>query len=181
MALTRMTTENGEIYFVDSKTRERVVTELDTLHPGKSPENNDQTNDDANDFSCSECGADVQKDDIKCPKCGADLTITETEISENSDLFNDQEEYYRNEFLQFYESKEEYQGKWNWAAFFFTWIWAFMKGAWGIGLLILIFAYPLSVFTFGLAGLIVAIVMGFKGNKIYYNVYKRAHPEIFTK
>lgn len=80
--------------------------------------------------------------------------------------------YYQQEFQRIYESNGQYRGKWNWAAFFFTWLWAFTKGAWVAALIILFIGLPL-VFISNVFGIIICIIMGIWGNKIYYNAFKK--------
>ena len=60
---------------------------------------------------------------------------------------------------------------WSWPAFFFTWIWAFVKRLWLVGLIILLVGMALStVAELWLVGeLIISIVMGVNGNKLRVN------------
>lgn len=61
-----------------------------------------------------------------------------------------------------------YQGKWNWAAFFFCALWAITKGLWGPVLLCLV-VLVLTIPTMGgLPALIFWIYFGARGNSIYY-------------
>jgi len=132
MALKRVTTKEGEVYFVDDKTGERVKTGMEVRKVSKN-EDYDQT---------------------KVPD------------------FSDLPEYYQNEFFLF-TNTEGYEGKWNWAAFFFSWIWALSKGIMGIPLLLMIIGLILGSFTYGITGILVFVVMGLKGNKIYFDHYMK--------
>ena len=76
--------------------------------------------------------------------------------------------YYVSEFTQIMQSREQYQGKWNWAAFFFGWLWAFTKGMATLGFVGLIAALILCAMSYGLLGIVVAVYFGWRGNYIYY-------------
>lgn len=81
--------------------------------------------------------------------------------------------YYRSEFERILNSKETYKGKWNWWAFFFSWVWCFTKGLWQYGLLVLVISFAMKYFlpyevTSGFA-LVVAIIFGSRGTWFYYN------------
>jgi hypothetical protein len=72
--------------------------------------------------------------------------------------------YYQNEFRMIEGSGERYQGKWNWAAFFFGGIWALTKGLWVPALI----CFVGSIFTGGLVGVIYWFIFGARGNYMYY-------------
>ena len=57
---------------------------------------------------------------------------------------------------------------WSWPAFFFTWIWAFLKRLWLVGVIVLLAGLALSSLPeIWLVGeLIISIVMGVKGNEL---------------
>lgn len=57
---------------------------------------------------------------------------------------------------------------WSWPAFFFTWIWAFVKKLWLIGVIVFLFGIlASSIPEAWLVGeLIISIVMGVKGNEL---------------
>ncbi len=57
---------------------------------------------------------------------------------------------------------------WSWPAFFFTWIWAFVKRLWLIGVIVLLFGIlASSIPEAWLVGeLLISIVMGAKGNEL---------------
>ena len=60
---------------------------------------------------------------------------------------------------------------WSWPAFFFTWIWAFLKRLWLVGVIVLLAGLALSSLPeIWLVGeLIISIVMGVKGNELRVN------------
>ena len=60
---------------------------------------------------------------------------------------------------------------WSWPAFFFTWIWAFVKRHWLVGVIVFLFGIlASSIPEAWLAGeLIISIVMGVNGNKLRVN------------
>jgi len=100
------------------------------------------------------------------------------------------DKYYQDEFTKIHESNGVYKGKWNWWAFFFTWIWCFLKGCWLIGLLsmltisILIYKIPLAYgiyLGFGAStGIIWMLLLGWRGTMIYYyvKIHKRQFPPL---
>ena len=65
MALKRIVTQDGEVYFVDSRTGNRVHTGLDKHKPDSQVVIKKKT--------CSNCGSEVSNTDLKCPKCNFDL------------------------------------------------------------------------------------------------------------
>ena len=63
---------------------------------------------------------------------------------------------------------EAVKNGWSWPAFFFTWIWAFAKKLWLIGVIVFLFGIlASSIPEAWLVGeLIISIVMGVKGNEL---------------
>ncbi len=97
--------------------------------------------------------------------------------------------YYQKEFSRIYESNETYKGKWNWWAFFFTSIWAFIKGCWLIGILSLFTISftlyrqeiaPGVYFIIGGPTLIWSLIYGWRGTWFYYNakIKKKQFPSL---
>ncbi|HEY8688546.1 MAG TPA: GYF domain-containing protein [Chitinophagaceae bacterium] len=82
--------------------------------------------------------------------------------------------YYRAEFEKIISSNESYKGKWNWWAFFFSWVWCFTKGLWQYALLVLIPTFVLPYFLPFIVGnliaLAAAIFFGTRGTWLYYNL-----------
>jgi hypothetical protein len=144
---------------------------------------------------CPECGTQVSEMAIACPKCAFPISkinfrYTNTGIGseQNAESINTDigtiEYYYEQEFKEIQNLKETYKGRWNWNAFFFTWIWLFLKGCWAIGLVVLFAScflsfyitvmiderdYELALGAFG-GALAVNIILGMRGTWFYYNV-----------
>jgi hypothetical protein len=145
---------------------------------------------------CPECGNQTSDQAPACNKCGYPIaklnfnqasntganTSQASPASPASNNFSGLDYYYQQEFEEIQKSKEEYRGKFNWWAFFFSWIWCFTKGAWGWALVLILanlitsFYLPhiirgeiglLFSFLFGLG---TAITFGHNATKIYYNV-----------
>ncbi len=57
---------------------------------------------------------------------------------------------------------------WSWPAFFFTWLWAFVKKLWLIGVTVFLFGILASSIpeAWLLGELIISLVMGAKGNEL---------------
>lgn len=57
---------------------------------------------------------------------------------------------------------------WSWPAFFFTWIWAFAKKLWLIGVIVFLFGILASSIpeAWLIGELLISIVMGVKGNEL---------------
>jgi hypothetical protein len=65
MALKRIVTQDGEVYFVDSKSGNRVKTSMDKHVSNPQVVKKKKT--------CSNCGSEVSSTDLKCPQCNNDL------------------------------------------------------------------------------------------------------------
>jgi hypothetical protein len=80
--------------------------------------------------------------------------------------------YYQEEFRKIHDSKETYQGKWNWYAFWFGVLWALTKSLWTSAVISLVAAVLLGLATCGagalLVGIIYQFIYGYRGNYIYY-------------
>jgi hypothetical protein len=84
--------------------------------------------------------------------------------------------YYRADFQRIFESGESYQGKWNWAAFFFGGIWALTKGLWAPVVLCLVVCVPLG----GIPAILFWAYFAARGNYLYYKkVVKKQTAAIF--
>jgi hypothetical protein len=115
---------------------------------------------------CQECGVSTQPNQELCIKCGCRLKTESIEI--NTD-FSTLPLYYKEEFTKILDSNEDYKGKWNWCAFFFSWIWALTKGLWVFALISL--AVGLITYDMiGIGSIICAIILGVRGNYMYYNL-----------
>ena len=86
--------------------------------------------------------------------------------------------YYQEEFRKIHESNETYKGKWNWWAFFFSGLWAFVKGLWVLFILFVLTGSLIQFqflrlgdhvyLTFGFSNLVWALIMGWRGTWFYY-------------
>jgi hypothetical protein len=114
---------------------------------------------------CQECGSETKSNQEICIKCGVRLkTSLGAEISLASVNLESLGSYYQEEFKKIYESNEMYKGKWNWAAFFFTWIWALTKGLWLPAVIILALCFT------GIGAILYWFVFGIRGNYMYYSL-----------
>lgn len=86
-------------------------------------------------------------------------------------LFSGLPLYYQEEFGKIAASNETYKGKWNWAAFFFTGIWALTKGVWMAPLVWMLIFFGVVLVSCGI-GYVFApaiwIIFGLRGNYMYY-------------
>ncbi|NTU50189.1 MAG: hypothetical protein HGA87_04780 [Desulfobulbaceae bacterium] len=119
---------------------------------------------------CQECGVETRPNQEICVKCGVRLKNMQA-VAENGGPINTNFSglpmYYQQEFKKILDSTETYTGKWNWAAFLFSGLWALSKGLW----VSFIVALAASIFTYGIAGLVYCIVIGFRGNYLYYQKF----------
>ncbi len=84
--------------------------------------------------------------------------------------------YYRREFQKIFETQETYQGRWNWAAFFFGGIWALTKGLWAPVLLCVVISVPLG----GIPAILFWAYFAARGNFLYYKkVVKQQSAALF--
>jgi hypothetical protein len=133
---------------------------------------------------CPACGASIDFNATECKYCGEAIafqapqyqvsqtqpvnTYSENTYSENKHL----KLYYQEQFHKISESNETYKGKWNWCAFFFSWIWAFTKGLWGLALVSLGISVLFSSLDVSWVSLGISIFWGLCGNYWYYNLEK---------
>jgi hypothetical protein len=79
--------------------------------------------------------------------------------------------YYQEEFGRIRASNEIYKGKWNWAAFFFTLIWALTKGVWLAPLVWFVVFWVVIIVSCGVGYLFIPLIwvlFGLRGNYMYY-------------
>lgn len=136
---------------------------------------------------CPECGTQTSDQATACPKCGfpiAKLNFNQSLQNQTiiSNGFAGLDPYYQEEFEEIQKSNEEYRGKFNWYAFWFSWIWLLTKGAigWAVIVFLANWGVPLVLTNMvrGEIGLIlgllaaigIAITLGHNATKIYYNV-----------
>ena len=134
---------------------------------------------------CSKCRNKIENGSKYCIKCGNEIGYDKEFISEN--LFSDavttkelglyvgikKEEYYISKWLKFKQLGHSQYKSWNWAAFFLYFYWlAYRKmyiHAIGIsGTFLIITEIIPDKFTRPL-GIVLSIVLGLLGNKLYYN------------
>ncbi len=129
-------------------------------------------------MKCQYCDNQVPNNAAKCPSCGAAVQqVTNTPVgqssAEQSVLSSDEafkakiayvSPYYQAEFTKMYDSKGAYKGKFNLAAFFFSWIWCFTKGLAVQGIIM----FVLACISYGL---ISGILAGIRGNKMFYEKF----------
>ena len=137
-------------------------------------------------MKCEYCDNEVPAGSAKCPACGAAAklppptpvaqfvsdTSTASQGATSADAFKAKiayvPPYYQEEFTKISNSNGAYNGKWNWAAFFFSWIWGFTKGLVIQSIVALVVAAVLASFTMGFGGIAVSIWFATRGNKMYY-------------
>jgi hypothetical protein len=136
---------------------------------------------------CPLCGGSVDIDAKECGYCGASL-VTEENKQENAkeqepnpnpkSPFSYLPVYYQEEFATIEESNGGYKGKWNWAAFFFSWIWGFTKGLWALSLISLFLSLLFNRMHADALNLALGLIWGVRGNYFYYQLvrYKRQIP-----
>lgn len=135
---------------------------------------------------CPECGNQTSDQAAACPKCAYPISKINTNQTQHNEPKTNQanagidlsglDYYYEIEFEEIYKNNESYKGRFNWWAFFFSWIWCFTKGAWAWALIIIgaiilgnvMFSRePILLILFGFG---ISLALGFNGTKIYYNV-----------
>lgn len=121
---------------------------------------------------CQNCGSHTNENQEVCIKCGVRLVNKNTNYQSSGNSYLPP--YYQEEFAKIRQSNEEYKGKWNWCAFFFSWIWAFTKGMWGLALINLAINLVLGAATEGFGfifGIVISVLWGLRGNYFYYNLH----------
>ncbi len=110
---------------------------------------------------------------VSKPEITSGATLDDTEDESLYDVeFAMLPAYYRDEFTKIRRSRGAYKGKWNWAAFLFTWIWGLTKGVWTptvIVFLAILFPLPPVIRMFFL--IVYYFILGKRGNWMYYNAY----------
>jgi hypothetical protein len=116
-------------------------------------------------MNCNACGAPLEDTGPVCRSCGAATSSVLQPKPNTGEIPSDLPEYYRSEFQKIRDSNEQYKGKWNWAAFFLCPFWAFSKG-----LREVVVVYVVAIlFTFGISVLGYAVILGLRGNYLYYS------------
>lgn len=128
---------------------------------------------------CGRCGAEIPINESFCSKCGARgphaqsqttaaRSASSPSVSPAGNEYSPDSvsPYYQREFAKMH-ANSSYEGKWNWAAFFWGGLWALTKGLWGPVLLcvaVLIFTAPIG----GLPALLMWFYFGARGNSMFY-------------
>lgn len=123
---------------------------------------------------CQNCGSMTNENQELCIKCGVLLTKNNN-INNGRKInydFSTLERYYQEEFTKM-RNDSNYKGKFNWAAFFFGGLWVLFKGMLLPALILLVLGCGVSFFTLGIGTLILWIIIGFRGNYLYYNYYTK--------
>ncbi len=138
---------------------------------------------------CQECGSETTEHQEMCVKCGCKLKVLSKKPANFLDNFSIDESYsgtvdprfsglshyYQAEFQRIMDSNESYKGKFNIWAFLFAGIWALTKGCWLVALVVFI----ISLFTYGIGGVVYWFILGFRGTYIYYQHYVNKKQCIF--
>ena len=130
---------------------------------------------------CPSCGASIDLNATECKYCGEAIVAKPQQYqvlrgeagnnyAQNNYATNKYMKLYYQEEFQKISANETYKGKWNWAAFLFSWIWAFTKGLWGLALVSLGVNILLVSMDVSWIGLVISIFWGIKGNYCYYNL-----------
>lgn len=139
---------------------------------------------------CSGCGTQIPVDQKFCNKCGRPSSLPNPTSSEAHRQPPSQptnptpvvpqvpppaQQFpawsylplnYQEEFDKM-QSVPGYEGKWNWAAFFWGCFWAMSKGLWG-PVLVCVGVFILTVPIGGLPALLTWFYFGIRGNSMYY-------------
>lgn len=134
-----------------------------------------------NEKKCPSCGAAIDLNATECKYCGEAITVdrpqyqpvnTQQTNTNTTSNFAYLKPYYQEQFQGIESSGGTYRGKWNWCAFFFSWIWGFTKGLWGLSLVTLGISLFLSGTGLRWLSLAISIFWGIMGNYFYYNLQK---------
>ena len=152
--------------------------------------------------NCPDCGTEIQVNQKYCFKCGKPSPLPNPPPSSQphnqppsqpsnalpvvprvqppatmSPVWSYLPTYYQEEFYKM-QSVPGYEGKWNWAAFFWGCFWAMSKGLWGPVLLtigVLVLTAPVG----GLPALLFWFYFGIRGNSMYYKKIVLGQPWAF--
>ena len=142
---------------------------------------------------CKNCGNQCDSKDKYCPKCNKPLDIDDSKIvildkkddgygeyfrddktSQNIyDEFDELKPYYQIQFTKIKDSNEVYKGKFNVFPFLFSWIWMLTKKMYVGAVVYIIVVGLLNNYVSGIFSLIFGILMGLRGNYMYYKYYTK--------
>lgn len=127
---------------------------------------------------CQNCGSETTEGQEVCIKCGVGLKSTQSSESIRAEVNSSvMDEYYQDEFQKIKSSNGAYKGKWNWAAFFFSWIWGFTKGLWLLSIISVILIFLLAETI--IIPILIWIFFAVRGNYAYYRLVE--YDEQFPK
>jgi len=116
---------------------------------------------------CHHCGADSVEGQIVCIKCGFEIKPSSVhDIYINEVKYELMKPYYQIEFRKIEETNEIYNGKFNWSAFLFSWMWCFTKGLTKQAFTVVV----ISIVTMGIGLIVMSVYLGANGTKLYYRV-----------
>ncbi|MBK5245182.1 MAG: DUF2628 domain-containing protein [Eubacteriaceae bacterium] len=137
---------------------------------------------------CPSCGASIDLNSTECKYCGEAIVGASPQQNQNAQsqpqpIYTKEENtytgfeylkpYYQEQFQRIKGSNNQFKGKWNWCAFFFSWIWGLTKGLWGASLAtvgIVIVAGFIDSSLSSIVGLGLSVFWGLRGNYYYYNL-----------
>jgi hypothetical protein len=118
-----------------------------------------------NSVHCLKCGCLIEGKAAYCGKCG-------TTLFHNWD-YSKESDYYREKFDQFERNEGSFKLTWNWAAFFFWWMWFLIKGMWGKAIVLFFLALGLWGVRSWIAIPALWVYGGLFGNYDYYLLKKK--------
>lgn len=145
---------------------------------------------------CPSCGASIDLNATECKYCGEAMSVqtpqyqspqyqspqgqqgnnyNQNNYNQNNYATNEymnMKLYYQQEFEKISSSNESYKGKFNWAAFFFSWIWGLTKGLWALSIISIVIGGILGAMDLTWISIVLAIVWGVRGNYCYFNLVK---------
>lgn len=140
---------------------------------------------------CAKCGESFSVDFAYCTRCGeknplgSDASIpvgfapsSSTAQPLDFSRYPSLSIYYQEEFRRIHDNSPRYDGKWNWAAFFWGALWALTKGLW-VPALATFFIAVVSIPSGGFPVIALWIYFGARGNSMYYKKVVLGEPWAF--
>ncbi|XMB85195.1 hypothetical protein RJG79_07140 [Mycoplasmatota bacterium WC44] len=114
---------------------------------------------------CEHCGVDCIEGQVVCIKCGFELNnCIINKVYQNEVNYELVKPYYQIEFRKIEKTNEMYLGRFNWYAFFFSWIWCFTKGLTKQAFVVVV----ASILSWGIGLVVLSVYLGANGTKLYY-------------